>query len=607
MSRELAITRDLGTGQADAKTDSTRTAPGGTFLVAPVVVPVFTREMFTAEQREIERLVREFARERIWPHRDELGELDRELTIGLLREAAELGLTAVDVPEEHGGMGLDKTTSALVAEALSAGGSASWVVTFSAHVGIGTLPIVFFGTEAQKRKYLPKLASAEWLAAYALSEAGRGSDVTTLDTTARLSEDGEAYLLNGAKQFVTNGGWADLYIVFAMLEGSGNTAFIVERDFEGLEVAAEEHKLGIKGSSTTALNLDDLRVPKENLLGEPGQGLGIALNSLNVGRYKLGASDLGGCKRLVEEAVDYAVERHQFGQPIAFFEAVRKKFADMLVRTYLLDSAIYRSVGLIDARISGLDPDQSDHARQVINALEEYAIEASICKVLGSETMFRVADHGVQIYGGYGFSEEYPMARAYRDCRIDRIFEGTNEINRMAIYGYFLKKVLLEELPLRDAERIWSEEPRAFDSRLAWEIETLEVARRLIVKCLFEAVSLFGQDLRNAQILGEDLADLAMGYYAASAAVNRLLQLDEKHALDSTHRALARLAVATFLEDLFRILYRVRPVLFSDAYGRRFQEELDRRVNRLHLPFDPTREVRRLTDDLYRRRVYRFE
>ena len=580
---------------------------GGGFLVEPVIGDVFSRDRFSEEQREIERMVREYAVERIAPQREDLAEHNGELTLELMREVAELGLTGVDIPERYGGMELDKTTSALVVEALASGGSASWLVTFSCHVGIGTLPIVFFGDEQQKQRYLPKLASVEYLGAYALTEPGSGSDVSGLATKARLADDGEAFILNGEKLYITNGSWADLFIVFADLEGEGNTAFIVERDSAGLSTGAEENKLGIRGSSTTSLVLEDVRVPKENLLGALGGGMPIALNSLNVGRYKLGAADLGGCKGLLSTTTGQALERVQFGQPIAYFEAIRRKFADMVVRTFLLDSAIYRTVGLMDARISALDPEAAGYQKKVISILEEYAIEASIGKILGSETMFRVADHAVQIYGGNGFSEEYPPATAYRDCRIDRIFEGTNEINRMVIYGYFLKKALMEEVPLRAAARQWRRRDLPDGGPLAWEIGALDAARRLTVKCLFEAVSQFGQDLRNAQVVGEDLADLAIGYFAASAAINRILRLDDKRRSSSVYRALARLSTATFLEEAWRIGYRLRPILFADPLGSRALADLDGLLAELHLPFDPVEEIRVLTDDLYEQGGYRFD
>jgi alkylation response protein AidB-like acyl-CoA dehydrogenase len=579
---------------------------GGDFLLRPVVEPVFARESFSEEQREIERTVREFARDRIAPRREELSTPNRELTLELLREVGELGLTGVDIPERYGGLELDKCTSALVVEALTLGGSASWVVTFSGHVGIGTLPLVFFGTEAQKEKYLPLLATVEYLGAYALTEPGAGSDVTSLATKARPTEDGDSIVLSGEKLYTTNGGWADLFVVFADLEGAGVTAFLVERGSDGLTTGAEEHKMGIKGSSTVSLILKDVRIPKENLLGKPGGGLEIALNILNIGRFKLGAADLGGCKGVLDQATSYALERVQFGQPIAYFEAIRRKLADMAVRTFLLDGAIYRTVGLMDERIAALESGGEASQRQVAEALEEYAIEASISKILGSETMGRVTDHGVQIYGGYGFSEEYPMAEAYRDCRIDRIFEGTNEINRMVVYGYFLKKALMEELPLREAARRWEEPAGAVEGPLGWEIAALDTARRFTVKCLFEAISLYGQDLRNAQIVGEDLADLAIGYFATSAAVNRILQLGEKGERDLVYRALARLGVATFLEDVWRIAFRLRPVLFAGPYGREALATVDRLLSQLHLPFDPVEEVHLLTDDLFDHGGYRF-
>jgi alkylation response protein AidB-like acyl-CoA dehydrogenase len=580
---------------------------GGSFLFDPVIGEVYARERFSEEQQEINGMVREFAREKIFPRRDELATLNKDLTLELMREVAELGLTAIDIPERFGGLEQNKTTSALVNEALTTGASADWMVTFSVHVGIGSLPLVYFGTEAQKERYLPRVASAEMLTAYALTEPGAGSDAMNIQTTARPTEDGEAFILNGTKQYITNGGWAQLFTVFAQLEGRGMTAFLVEANAEGLTIGAEEHKMGIKGSSTVNLTLENVRVPKENLLGRPGEGGNIALNILNVGRFKLGAADLGACKDCVNWAAQYATERQQFGQPIALFEAIRKKFADMIVRTYVLDSVIYRTVGLMDQRISSLDSAAPEYNEQVMAALEEYAIEASISKILGSETLFRVSDHGIQVLGGYGFSEEYPMARVFRNTRIDRIWEGTNEINRMVIYGYYLKKALMEELPLRDAEKDWAADPTSGSGPLAWEIDALDVSRRLTVKCLYEAISLFGQDLRNAQVVGEDLAELVIGYYAATSGLNRLLQLGSDVAAGSAYRALGRLIAATCLEEAWRLYYRLRPVLFSGPHSRKSIAEMDRRMRTLHLPFDPVKEVHVLTDDLFHHGRYRFE
>jgi len=597
---EKPSTDNLGSGSV-----SDSPPRGGAFLLDPVVQPIFTREQFSDEQQEIERMVREFGAERINEVKDDLATPNEELTMELMREVGELGLTSIDIPEEYGGMELDKATSALVVEALTMGGSASWVVTFSCHVGIGTLPIVYTGTEDQKKRYLPKLGSAEWLGAYALTEPDSGSDAGNQKTTARLSDDEKFFLLNGTKIFITNGGWADVYIVFANLEGAGVSAFIVERDTEGFSIGAEEHKLGIKGSSTVTINLDDAKVPKENLLGKPGGGMPIALNALNIGRFKLGAADLGGCKLVLNQATQYALERLQFGQPIAYFEAIRKKLASMVVRTYMLDSAIYRTVGLMDQRISALGDKKSD-PNEIMKALEEYAIEASIAKVFGSETMAYHADEGVQIYGGYGFSEDYPMAGAYRDARIDRIFEGTNEINRMVIYGYYLRKALMEELPLRDAARSWEASQVSKEAALGWELEALDAGRRLTTKCLFEAISLYGQDLRNAQIVGEDLADLAINYFAASAAINRMLQQGDEVLADTTFQALRRLVVARYAEEVWRLVYRLRPTLFASPTGKRALPGVDRELTRLHLPFDPVQDIHTLTDDLYDHGTYRF-
>ncbi len=613
----ISETKEPTSAEADVSKRPTKDGPaptadgiatkGGGFLMAPVTQEIFCRERFSEEQREIDRMVREFAVERIRPLGDELEVHNEELTRKILREVGELGLTGIDVPESYGGMQMDKTTSALAVEALTQSGSASWVVTFSCQTGIGSLPLVFFGTEEQKAKYLAKLATAEWLAAYALSEADAGSDALGLKATATLSDDGESWLLNGAKIYVTNGGWADLYTIFAKIDGKQLSAFLVERGSDGLTVGEEEKKMGIKGSSTVSLFLDDLRVPKENLLGRPGDGGSIALNILNIGRFKLGAADLGACKLSTDLVTAYALERRQFGQPIAFFEAIRKKLVRMVVETYALDSVIYRTVGLMDAEIAKLDEADPDYNLKAMAALEEYAIEASISKILGSETLFRVSDQGIQVYGGNGFSEEYPMAAVFRNTRIDRIFEGTNEINRMVIYGYYLKKALMEELPLRDAEKTWLQPLAPADGFLGWELAALDRARRLTVKLLFEAVSTYGQDLRNAQVVGEDLADLVIGYFAASSAINRIRQLGEAAATDPGYGSLARLIVAGYLEELWRIVYRLRPALLAGGFAQSFASEFDAEVHLLHLPFDPVVEVTRLTDDLYHHGRFRFE
>jgi alkylation response protein AidB-like acyl-CoA dehydrogenase len=580
---------------------------GGSFLLEPVGTEIFTRERFSEEHREIDRMVREFAKERIHPNREAMQTLNKDLQLQLMREVGELGLTAIDIPERYGGLERDKTTAALVVEALTMSGSADWVVTFSVQTGIGSLAIVYFGTDAQKEKYLPKLGTAEHIGAYALTEPGAGSDAMNVKATAQPIENGEAFVLNGTKQYITNGGWAEIFTVFAQLEGKGMTAFIVERDSEGFSIGAEEQKMGIKGSSTVNLTLENVRVPKENLLGKPGEGGNIALSILNIGRFKLGAAVLGACKTCTDYAVQYSQERQQFGQPIAFFQAIRKKLGDMLVRTYMLDSVIYRTVGLMDQAVADLDHDDPEYYRKVMDGLEEYAIEASISKILGSETLFRISDHGIQVLGGYGFSEEYPMARVFRNTRIDRIWEGTNEVNRLVIYGYYLKKALMEELPLRDSERSWTRAKHPKDTPLAWELEALDTSRRLTLKCLHEAITLYGQDLRNEQVVGEDLADLVIGYYAGSSGISRLLQLGNDALNDPAHRALARLIAFTALEDAWRIYYRLRPTLLADKYAEGTTKAFERQMKKLHPPFDPVQELHVLTDDLLHHGRYPFE
>ncbi|HPR63678.1 MAG TPA: acyl-CoA dehydrogenase family protein [Thermoanaerobaculia bacterium] len=579
---------------------------GGSFLLEPVVGKIFTREQFTEEQQEINEMVRQFARERIYPNRGELGTHAKELHLQLMKEASELGLTAIDVPEAYGGMDMDKITSAMVVEALTTGQSASWMVTFLAHCGIGTLPIVYFGSEAQKATWLPKLTSVDYLSAYALTEPGAGSDALNIKTSAHLSEDGTHYVLTGTKQFITNGGWADLFIIFAKIDDSDFTAFVVPRDTEGLTIGPEEEKMGIRGSSTTSVTLENCRVPVENLLGERGKGHHIAFNILNIGRFKLGAADLGGCKACVGQAVTYALERKQFGQPIATFDAIRSKFADMVVRTYVLDSAIYRTVGLMEERISTLDPSSEDYRLKVWDALEAFAIEASIAKILGSETLFGVSDHGIQIYGGYGFIEEYPMAGVFRDTRIDRIYEGTNEINRMVIYGYLLKNALLEEIPLRESVKTWTKMPSMAEGPFAWEIQALEAMRRMVMKLVDRAIGVYGQDLRNEQIVGEQLADLVIGYYGASSALNRVLHHDGS-GRDRALKSIVRLAVTSVLKQFTGTIHGLAPTLYPGKEWEQARGPFSELFMYTIIPFNPVDEIRHLTDDLYQHQTYRYE
>src|SRR5215470_3884368 len=419
---------------------------GGSFLIDEHSIDdVFTPEDLSEEHRQIAQTTDEFARNEIVPNLEKIEHKEFQVTRDLIRKACEIGIGNVDIPEQYGGSDMDKIASAIIAEHISVSGSFS--VSFGGHVGIGTLPIVYFGTPEQKAKYLPRLASGELIAAYALSESTSASDAMNARTKAVLSPDGKEWILNGEKMWITNGGFADVYIVFAKVDGEKFSAFIVERNFPGFQAGAEEKKMGIRGSSTTPIILNDCRVPKENLLGEIGKGHVIAFNTLNIGRYKHGAGVIGGARNSLNQAIGYAKQRKAFGKTLADFGMIKEKLANMAVGVYTGESMSYRTVGMIDAAMSGIDKNASDVYKQIAKEIEEYAVECSILKVYGSEMLDYVVDETVQIYGGYGFVEEYPAERSYRDARVNRIFEGTNEINRMIITGWLLKRAMSGQLP----------------------------------------------------------------------------------------------------------------------------------------------------------------
>src|SRR6202142_858953 len=441
-------------------------AAGGSFLLetrAPA--EVFTPEDLNEEQRQIAASAARFAREEILPLAGAVESKQPGVMQALMRKAGELGFAAVDVPEEYGGMGMDKTASTLITDHLSV--LASFSTAFGAHIGIATLPLVWYGSEEQKQRYLPKLATCEWIGAYGLSEASSGSDAMNIRTRATLSPDGSHYILNGEKQWLTNGGTASLYTVFAKIDGEKFSAFLIERDTPGLTVGAEEHKLGIHGSSTCPLVLQDCRIPKENLLGEAGKGHHIAFNVLNVGRFKLGVACIGGARHALGHMIRYAKERVAFGKPIAEFGLIQRKISCSATRLYAAESMAYRTVGMIDSSLAQLPPEQARPPREIQKRIEEYAVECSILKVYGSEMLSMVADELVATMGGYGYVEEYPAERFYRDARINRIFEGTNEINRMIITGMLMKRALSGHLPLLPAIKKLMDEvtqPPSFDS-----------------------------------------------------------------------------------------------------------------------------------------------
>ena len=585
---------------------------GGMYMLETVgSTPIFSREQLNDEQKEIQKMVEDFVTEKVYPLNKQIESKDLELTKQLIREMGELGLLSIDIPEKLGGMEMDKVTGIVVAEALSYGGSGSFTVSASTQTGIGMLPIIWFGSEEQQKKYLPKLATGELIGAYALTEPEAGSDATSGKTIANLSTDEKNYILNGEKQFITNGGIADIYTLFAQVGGNKFSAFIVERNMEGFEVGPEEHKLGSKGSSTTPLKLTNVSVPVENLLGNVGDGASIAFNVLNQGRLKLGAHVLGGCKLIITKTCEYALERRQFGQPIAFFDAIKKKFSDMIIRTYALDSLIYRAIAEIQSTVEELDKNAPDYYVKMGQMMERFAIESSTSKVMGSEAIGFCADQGIQIFGGYGYIEEYPLAKVYRDCRIDRIWEGTNEINRQIITGYFMKKALLNEIPVRERLKdrdtfLSSEEVIAPHSPLSEQMGILETAKFLVLAVFNESLIEFGQDLKNEQILGEALADCFMDIYATDSTLARVNQIFESNGQSNVLMQIAQVLTA---ETSLNILNRALLSLNNIYHGKVPPDVMDLYNTFQHkmLPKTDVAQLKReIAEYVYKQKKYPF-
>jgi alkylation response protein AidB-like acyl-CoA dehydrogenase len=539
---------------------------------------ITTPESFSEEQRLYSKTALQFCREQVLPRAVTIEGKDNALLRSLLHQAGELGLLGLDLPEVYGGLQAEKTTSMLVAEANGSNGS--WSVTFSAHTGIGTLPIAWFGTPEQKKRWLPGLASGEKVAAYALTEQGSGSDALGAKTKAVKSSDGKFWVLNGSKLYITNAAFADVFIVFAKVDGEKFTGFVVERGAPGFSVGPEEHKMGIRGSSTCPLFFEDARIPVENVLGEIGKGHKIAFNILNLGRLKLGAGVLGGMKQQLENAMRFASERKQFGTPVAKFPLLREKFARMAGAIYAVESMCYRTSGLIDALLAKEDRSAQDYDAKTIAAIEEFAVEASILKVSGSEALALVVDDAVQIHGGAGFIEDYPVERAYRDARINRIFEGTNEINRMLVTGMLLKRAAKGTLPLfAQAEAV--ERALAANSGpapvgrdgLTGAAHTAECLKWLALYALKAAVEAFGTEQEKHQEVLGAVSDIVIDAYAVDSMVTRTRQAGTPGALDPVRTAMT---TAYAVEAHARGIDRARRALCACAEGQPLETRLSR-------------------------------
>jgi len=552
---------------------------GGSFLLeSRQPDEVFTPEDFTEQHRLIGQTTEEFAVNEIIPNIEKIEHKDFSVTRDLLKKAGDLGLSSVEIPEAYGGLEMDKVTAAVIADHIAK--YAGFATTWGAHTGIGALPLVYFGTEEQKKKYLPRLAAGEIVGAYALSESTSGSDALNCRSRAQLSPDGKHYILNGEKMWITNAGFADLYTVFAKVDGEKFSAFLVERNFPGFSVGAEEHKMGIRGSSTCPIILNDCKVPVENLLGEIGKGHHIAFNILNIGRFKLGAMCLGGGRVSIENAIGYAKQRKAFGKVISEFGLVREKIANMATLLYVGESLVYRTVGMMDAALSEVDKSTGDGSRQSLKAIEEFAVECSIIKVWGSEMIDYVVDETLQIYAGYGFVEEYPAERAYRDARINRIFEGTNEINRLIITGFLLKRAMSGQLPLMPAIKKLMEEvlsgpslAEEIEGALAEERKLVGQAKKLGLFAAGAATQKYMQAIQDQQEIMAAIADMTIETYAMESAVLRAQKLSE-----SKGEAAAGLAIAmtrVYLSQAFeKVESSARKVIAAVAEGDMLRTQL---------------------------------
>jgi alkylation response protein AidB-like acyl-CoA dehydrogenase len=585
---------------------------GGAFLIIPCrPEDVFTPADFSDDQRLIGQTAEEFVQKEVMPAIPELeAHKDEHRMAQMLKKAGEIGLLGAGIPEAYGGSGLDKISAAILAEKLA--GYGSFAVSHGGHSGIGTVPIVYFGTEEQKKKYLPKIATGELLSCYCLSEPQAGSDSQASHTRAVLSPDGKNYILNGQKMWITNGGFADVYVVFAKIDGEKFSCFIVERGAPGFTAGAEEKKMGIKGSSTTAIFFENTPVPKENLLHEPGRGHVVAFNTLNAGRFSLGAYCIGGAKKILEASSKYSKERTAFGKRLCDFGLIKAKLGEMAIQIYAIESEVYRSAGMIEAAVSSPDAG-SDKTKQAMQVLEEYAIESSISKVAGSEMVDYVVDEGVQIFGGYGFHEDYPVARAYRDSRVNRIFEGTNEINRMLIIQMLMKRALGGVLPLIPAAMKLGDEVLAGPSfeeapagPFAEEEKSLEQAKKIFLLASGTAMQKFREQLAEQQEIVASLANIVMDVYAIESTLRRA---QKASAARGEAASVMCDAARSFIYDAMdRVEKDARTALSATVEGDTLVTQLAvlRRFSK-HAPLDTIAIRRRVAEAVLAQDRYPFE
>jgi alkylation response protein AidB-like acyl-CoA dehydrogenase len=553
---------------------------GGAFLIESISPQaIFTPEEFSEEQRLIAKAATEFVVGEVQPQVDEIETQKEGLLPSLVKKAGELGFLSGDIAEEYGGQDLDKVSVILLMEKLSQAGG-SFLVAYGVHTGIGSLPIIFFGSKDQKKRYLPKIATGEMITAYALTEPGAGSDALSAKTTATLSSDGKHYILNGQKQFISNAGFADVFVTYAKVDGEKFTSFIVEKKFDGVSADEEENKMGMKGSSTRSVIFTDAKVPVENVLGEVGKGHIVAFNTLNIGRFKLGGGCVGSAKSALQDAVNYAKQRVQFGKPIADFGLIKHKIAEMAIRTFTMESMVYRTAALIDRALQKIDHHADDVGIQMAKGIEEYAIEDSINKIYSSEVLDYVVDEALQIHGGYGYIHDYAIERGYRDSRINRIWEGTNEINRLLIMDMLTRRAMKNRLPvLAAAQKVASElltlRPKIEmdDGQLTLQAEMVEMSKKIGLLVAGAAVQKYMMKLAEEQEILGSISDIVIEVFAMESALLRATKTAEKFSDEKSQ--IQKTMVKVYVNDAFgRVESFAKQALAAIAQGDTLRTQL---------------------------------